>query len=245
MKPRFKPLERPEGEDVWFCQAPAQKSEHPTSAFNKALSQIPDLNNGKDISHLNNEQPKKSARGTINPNDTKYIRLAKAGGRKHLLTFTENPEGKRSPQPYPVPEWYGHCDYETVKRDDGVVVACPPRPDWMTHLENTYPDEIPNASNPYNPGQDIIAWDKMSTWRREEVEKTVQDKAKSAYNVQRKKKQNKIVNHKNKVNISDTSSKKEKLKLPNIAKSQLNGFRKLSGTELATQWYKKWYLIGQ
>lgn len=243
MKPRFKPLERPEGEDVWFCQAPAEKNELPSSAFNKALSQIPDLNNGKDRSHLDKEEPKKSARGTINPYDTKYIRLAKAGGRKHLLTFSENdPERKKSPQPYPVPEWYGHYD-ETFKRDDEVAVECPPRPEWMTHLENTLTDNIYTSTSPYNPDQDIIAWDKMSTWRREELERSMQDKAKNAYYEQRKKKHNQIVNHKTKVNINDKS--KGKTKLPNISKTQLNGFRKLSGTELATQWYKKWYLIGK
>lgn len=236
MKPRFKPLERPEGEDIWFCHS--NHNEYHTSAFNKALSQIPDLNNGKDNSDLAKEQPKTLVKGSIHPNDSKYIRLAKAGGRKQLLAFFENPEERRSPQPYPVPDWYGH--YEGTKKGNGVVVKCPQRPDWMTYLDKDTDDK----TNQYDPNRGIIAWDTMSSWKRDQFENEIQLKAKSTYD-QRKKKQNKIVKPNTKVNTNNKPTKEGKLKLPNITKSQLNGFRKLSGTELATQWYKKWYLIGQ
>lgn len=240
MKPRFKPFDRPDGEDVWYCHATSRPPERPSSKFNKALSQVPDLNNGKDSSHLQKEESKKYVKGAIHPSDTKYIRLAKAGGRKHLLSFVENQEKSKSPQPYPVPNWYGHHNEKVA--DDGVTSRCPERPDWMTYLENTAGDT--KDTGKYAPNQGIIAWDKMSAWKREEFERQMELKTKSTYEKRKKKHQQSEKQHKTvkpKVNMADTKSGK----LPDITKSQFQGFRKLSGTELATHWYKKWYLIGK
>jgi hypothetical protein len=253
MKPRFKPLDRPECEDTWFCYFMPPRGQGKPSVLAESLSQVPDLNIGKKSSTLGTEGEKTYVRGAVHPNDSKYIRLAKAGGRKHLLTFSGTPPTKvaTEPLPYPVSEWY-YDDYHSSSSSEGErgrqagTVKNPRRPDWMTHLE--YDPTQHRKTAAYHPNRGIIAWDKMSAWKREEFERKMQQKTKNIYENKRREERSgheKKINGKSKVNNDGGLSEATRLRLPKITTNKLPGMRKLSGADLKVNWYKKWYVINR
>lgn len=248
MKPRYKPVDRPECEDTWFCYFFPPRGQGQPSAITKPLSQVPDLNRGRKSSNIGPEDRSTHVRGAVNPNDSKYIRLAKAGGRKHLLSFTENPSKAKEPVPYPVSEWYydnyPYHDNNTEDKDSRAM-KYPQRPDWMTHLE--YDPTTNQHISAYHPNRGIIAWDKMSAWKREEFDKMMQQKAKTTY--EKKRRQERQTLKKKPVVYSKVNSsgltEGTRVKLPKIEPKKLPGMRKLSGADLKVHWYENWYIINR
>ncbi|XP_031548988.1 uncharacterized protein LOC116286571 [Actinia tenebrosa] len=245
MKPRYKPIDRPECEDTWFCYFVAPKGQGQPSAIAKPLSQVPDLNQGRKSTTSGTENRRTQVRGAANPNDSNYIHLAKAGGRKNLLTFTESKA--KGPVPYPMPEWYydnfPDHDSNTVKRDS--TTRYPQRPDWMTHLE--YDQTTYQHKTPYHASRGIIAWDKMSAWKREEFDKRMQQKAKATYEKKRReerqerKKKHDVYSKVNSTGLTEGA----RVRLPKIEPKNLPGMRKLSGADLKVHWYEKWYITNR
>lgn len=83
----------------WFYHAPVRNvKREPVGA--PPPSQIPGLG---DIEPLIPDVPKEMF---FKETDTKYVRLAKMGGRKDLLTIKPNPEGKKEPVPYHRTDWF-------------------------------------------------------------------------------------------------------------------------------------------
>jgi len=91
----------------WFYHTSYQnKNEDKLSV--PAASQIPGLSAlGPD----ENTNKKKE----MNDYGSKYIRLAKEGGRKNLLTFTENNNKSSEAKSYPRVEWFDHDEHEKSK----------------------------------------------------------------------------------------------------------------------------------
>lgn len=83
----------------WFYQAPARKV-YREPVLAPPPSQIPGLG---DIEPLQPDVPKEMY---FKETDTKYVRLAKMGGRKDLLAIKPNPNEKKEPVPYPRSEWF-------------------------------------------------------------------------------------------------------------------------------------------
>ncbi|KAL8601497.1 hypothetical protein ACOMHN_000439 [Nucella lapillus] len=84
----------------WFYHAPAKKVENPEPVGAPPASQIPGLG---DIAVLPPEQPREMV---FKDTDSKYICLAKMGGRKDLLVIRPNSGTKKEPKGYPRSDWY-------------------------------------------------------------------------------------------------------------------------------------------
>ena len=61
----------------------------------------------------------------IRDTDSKYIKLAKAGGRKNLLDYKEPPSEKPEEVGYPRVDWFDHYNPEPVD-EEGFTPAPPP-----------------------------------------------------------------------------------------------------------------------
>ncbi|VDI41498.1 Hypothetical predicted protein [Mytilus galloprovincialis] len=86
----------------WFYHAPAKPKVPSEPVPLPATSQIPGLN--AEIEGQYQDDPIKPL---FRETDSKYIRLAKQGGRQNLLQFKENPNMReRAPKGYPRPEWF-------------------------------------------------------------------------------------------------------------------------------------------
>ncbi|EDO33351.1 predicted protein [Nematostella vectensis] len=243
MKPRYKPLDRPEGEDTWYCHFIPKRNEKISEAANNAVSQIPDLNQGK-TSQKDEKPERKSNRGKPGPNDSKYIRLAKAGGRRHLLEFHENTRKDSGPRGYPVPEWY-YDSYETDEEEhnprgkDKKKMLAPERPDWMTHIEFDPKTQKPSSRRMCRP---VIGFDALSTWKRDDIERKLNNKAREMesirFNIENPKRvrDNKRLAQGGHEKAKVVNKRTDGPRLPELPK------RKLSGADLAVRWYDKWYI---
>ncbi|XP_064646918.1 uncharacterized protein C7orf57-like [Lineus longissimus] len=115
-------------------------------------SQIPGLN-GEEIIQDENE----GVRGWIKDTDSKYIRLAKQGGRPDLLRFKENFSHSKEPRGYPRCEWFYIEDNKMDDAQQGIGQEdqsqgrpyVPKLPEYMVH--EAY---VPSASSPQqDPGK--------------------------------------------------------------------------------------------
>ncbi|KAL3854470.1 hypothetical protein ACJMK2_013738 [Sinanodonta woodiana] len=86
----------------WFYHAPGKRRELEDPVSYPAMSQIPGL--GDDGLTSEGEPPPRSL---FKESDTKYVRLAKQGGRANLLHIKENVRNpEREAVPYPRNTWY-------------------------------------------------------------------------------------------------------------------------------------------
>lgn len=252
VKPFYKPLDRPEREEIWYCYFTRDRKKQPSKPPQKiVISQVPDLTKetAKEISDLNENKNV----GRVRETDSKYVKLAKTGGRKNLLCYRENERKNTGPNAYKVPEWYYHDDergkgerelseeekhkrynvtygkrsYKTIEKPDTYE-----RPDYMTHLEHQnfgVSDRI--------PARPIFGYDSFSFWKRDELEKS--DKLPSLVpEVKLERRQEKAV-----CGFENKEPKaKKKVKLPANSKLQMSGHRKLASSGYATKWHEKWYV---
>lgn len=73
-------------------------------------------------------------RGWLRDSDSKYVRLAKLGGRKDLLSMRSPPPKPDAPKPYPRVDWFDHhVEEEPVDTSPRKVYL----PDYMVHEEYT------------------------------------------------------------------------------------------------------------
>ncbi|KAK7112977.1 uncharacterized protein C7orf57 homolog [Littorina saxatilis] len=87
-------------ETGWFYHAPAKRTEGTEPVGVPPASQIPGLG---DVEVLEPDTPKEMV---FRDTDTKYIRMAKMGGRKDLLSIRQNSDKKKEPVGYPRSEWF-------------------------------------------------------------------------------------------------------------------------------------------
>lgn len=91
----------------WFYHAPSKRTSKPAKQA-PAASQIPGIGGLKD-EFVNPEQDDRHFRRKwIRDTDSKYIKLAKKGGRKNLLAFSSPPSKPEEPVPYPRVDWFDH-----------------------------------------------------------------------------------------------------------------------------------------
>ena len=245
VKPYFKPLDRPDREETWYCYfCPRKSTDQVETSPRNAMSQVPDLNMGlqpkDDVA-----EPQKPCRWRIKELDSSYVKLAKSGGHKNLLQFADQDSRSKEAKSYPVPDWYPFND-DTVRaarekdeqrRKDleniGVLQA-----KWYSTLKHSqtgrggWPDWLNHEPHKAlerstrQPGRPIMGFDNLSAWKREELERMPP--------VARPKKSKE--NAGGKVQLK---SKDSKLKLP---KPQPPGQSKLGGSDYVTRWYDKWYV---
>ena len=260
VKPFYKPLDRPENEEIWYCYyVPSNRKEKKDSkpVQRIPISQVPDLTKEAPTQSTELKEKKKFIR--ILETDSKYVKLAKTGGRKNLLCYRENEKKNTTPKEYQVPEWYCHDDgtdkevkelseeekykrykvtygkrsYKTLKKSKVYQ-----RPDYMTHLE---PDELRLSLGESDriPDRPLFGYDSFSIWKRNEVEKS--DKLPSLVETDERKEKG---NHGSAKLEAPVKKKKKKVKLPATVKnSPMSGHRKLaSSAGYATRWHEKWYV---
>lgn len=266
----YKPLDRPEREEIWYCYLCSNKEKQDVKDFPNisAISQLPDLT--EESVKVNTEQQKGNRRRQLLETDSKYLRLAKTGGRKNLLCYLENKRRKSEPKPYKVPEWYYHDDDEIPSQEKELSEEekhkkykvtygkrsyktqekpkIYERPDYMTHLEPTEIQEIPVTLSDSIPDRPIFGYDSFSFWKRDELEKSnkLPPFVPEVRKERRQKKPRQTVNI-NKQDNGDARSvkggKTKKVKLPMQGKTvSMSGHRKLASCGYATKMHKKWHL---
>ncbi|XP_065834987.1 uncharacterized protein C7orf57-like isoform X2 [Oscarella lobularis] len=120
------------GSEDWFYHASKPKSDVPVDA--PAPSQIPGLDGvGPDSDDERNDEFAPQYR--VFDTDSKYVRLAKAGGRKNLLTYRDFVPKSKDPVPYPWPDWADtRNEIDDVEPPKHVTDVS--KPDWAVHIEH-------------------------------------------------------------------------------------------------------------
>lgn len=91
----------------WFCH-PANKKKETEAVGAPPASQIPGLSNLPDDATIETEDDRTFRRKWIRDTDSKYIRLAKKGGRQDLLAFREPKPKSDEAVEYPRVDWFDH-----------------------------------------------------------------------------------------------------------------------------------------
>lgn len=136
----------------WFYHAPEPpRSKHESQGIPLA-SQIPGLNDLSSIPY--DDEPRPLFRDT----DTKYIRMAKMGGREDLLRHREPKAKSKEPKPYPRNDWFYLEDNNMAENN---VEANKPwefrLPEYMVHDEHKpFGDDYDYKNDP----DGLIYWKK-------------------------------------------------------------------------------------
>ena len=91
----------------WYYHAPSKRVVQPAKPA-PAASQIPGIGGLPDELANPEGDDRHFRRKWIRDTDSKYIKLAKGGGRKNLLTFRSPQVKAEEPVPYPRVEWFDH-----------------------------------------------------------------------------------------------------------------------------------------
>ena len=133
---------------AWFYHAPNKKKITEQQPVPPA-SQIPGLSVLE-----NTAEPELGTRNWIRDTDSKYIKLAKGGGRKHLLSFPEKkkdaPDG---PKPYPRVEWFDHQGITSDEQQEILANGHWEPPEYMVHLPLSEEMKQQAAVETYELGQ--------------------------------------------------------------------------------------------
>lgn len=263
-RPFYKPLDRPENEDIWYCYSVRSKendNKDTKPAQRIPISQVPDLTKEAPKESTELKELKRKFRRILET-DTKYVKLAKTGGRKNLLYYRENERKNTAPKKYQVPEWYYHDDgkdkevkelseeekfkrYKVTygKKSYKTMIKSKvyERPDYMTHLE---PEELRLSLGESDriPDRPLFGYDSFSIWKRDEMEKS--NKLPSLLETDEKKEEGNNGSAKLETQVKRKS--KKKVRLPATVKnSPMPGYRsrKLAcSAGYPTEWHEKWYV---
>ncbi|XP_033126374.1 uncharacterized protein C7orf57 homolog [Anneissia japonica] len=154
------------GTQDWFYHAPVKRSEHTAPIEYPAVSQIPGLNSL--AQNIDDENGAKV--GWIKDTDTKYIKLAKMGGRKgkwlHFLKFLT-----RLAYLHFV-SYYSHCLFLSAMTLHNYLFFFSPRPsylpDYMVYEEFNparQPDNMHFPDKPRKPPYSLC--DNLSAFKRD------------------------------------------------------------------------------
>lgn len=162
----------------WYYHAPSKRVAQPAKPAPPA-SQIPGIGGLPDELANPEGDDRHFRRKWIRDTDSKYIKLAKGGGRKNLLTFRSPQVKAEEPVPYPRVEWFDHehpeeevdesshefvvqNEEENKEKKQGYQVL----PEWYVHVHDVpADDEIVTGS--YRSKRPIMGFDNLSKWQRD------------------------------------------------------------------------------
>lgn len=162
----------------WYYHAPSKRVVQPAKPAPPA-SQIPGIGGLPDELANPEGDDRHFRRKWIRDTDSKYIKLAKGGGRKNLLTFRSPQVKAEEPVPYPRVEWFDHehpeeevdesshefvvqNEEENKEKKQGYQVL----PEWYVHVHDVpADDEIVTGS--YRSKRPIMGFDNLSKWQRD------------------------------------------------------------------------------
>lgn len=262
VKPFYKPLDRPEREETWYCYyTPNRKKQDSKTLPKVRISQVPDLT--KEAVKEDIVLHKNINVGRVLETDSKFVKLAKTGGRKNLLCYRENEPNSTGPKAYYVPEWYHHGDgkgeekkelseeerhkkYKVTygKRSYKLALEKPKtyeRPDYMTHLEPEAREDAFGVSDRI-PDRPIFAYDSFSYWKRDELEKSNKLPCLVPENNLQPSK-GKAAHVESSVQSKPEVRVEKKVKLPKQSTKEIvPGYRKIDDRfGYITKWHNKWY----
>ncbi|EDV26340.1 Uncharacterized protein C7orf57-like protein [Trichoplax sp. H2] len=164
-----------QGQD-WFYHAPNKKLDsEEKNAQMPVLSQVPGLS---DVAGEDSDPFAKSKKGWIRDTDSRYIQMAKQGGRKDLLMFNVPHTISKDPIAYPRVDWFDH-------QQPDIEIRQPRRhePDrdiygeYLTLNKKTAPAGV--ITNQGSKGKDLFDKpppfsldDDLSYWQRKKTEKS-------------------------------------------------------------------------
>jgi len=162
----------------WYYHAPSKRTTKSPKPAPPA-SQIPGIGGLKDELADPEKDDRHFRRKWIRDTDSKYIKMAKAGGRKDLLAFRSPPVKDAEPVPYPRVDWFDHdhpgedaefdepgqiIDHEEQHKEPkpGYRVL----PDWYVHVHDL-PSDDEVVTGSYRTKRPIIGFDNLSKWQRD------------------------------------------------------------------------------
>lgn len=161
----------------WYYHAPSKKAVQSPKAVPPA-SQIPGIGGLPDESAIPEGDDRHFRRKWIRDTDSKYIKLAKGGGRKNLLAFRSPPLKTEEPIPYPRVDWFDHehpvedeleesgnagkHQEEHTEQKEGYRVL----PEWYVHVHDV-PDDDQYVTASYRTKRPIMGHDNLSKWQRD------------------------------------------------------------------------------
>jgi len=157
------------GQD-WFYHAPRTNvTEKPEKAL--PVSQIPGIG---DLDHtpVDPHEDIHLRRKWIRETDSKYVKLAKEGGRKDLFIYREHRPSEKGAVHYPRVDWFDHQNGKIENKTDDMnnspgTTYKSSFPEWYVHEEATCKQD---SNTPSKNKRQIIAFDDMSCWKREAAE---------------------------------------------------------------------------
>nr|CAB3227169.1 uncharacterized protein C7orf57-like [Phallusia mammillata] len=134
------------GGQEWYYHAPASKKKGEKQPAPPA-SQIPLLSapDELDIEAMQRETGTNKL-NWIRDTDSKYIQLAKQGGRKNLLTFNAQYDKDDGPRPYPRVDWFDHAPMSVEEEKKILAERRWNPPEYMVH--EPYMEEAEKVSEP-------------------------------------------------------------------------------------------------
>lgn len=160
----------------WYYHVPSKRTSKSPKAVPPA-SQIPGIGGLKDELANPEEDDRHFRRKWIRDTDSKYIKLAKGGGRKNLLAFRSPPAKAEEPVSYPRVDWFDHDHPEdepdalehTVDQDEQHKEPKPGYhvlPDWYVHVHDL-PSDDEVVTGAYRSKRPIVGFDNLSKWQRD------------------------------------------------------------------------------
>ncbi|XP_071822989.1 uncharacterized protein C7orf57-like isoform X2 [Apostichopus japonicus] len=126
------------GTQDWFYHAPAKKDSKQAAVDYPAASQIPLI--GGELIITPDRDDGGMKRGWLRETDSKYVRLAKMGGRKDLLSIRTPPPKPDGPKAYPRVDWF---DHQVEEQEENTSPRKVYLPDYMVHegYDSSNPNE--------------------------------------------------------------------------------------------------------
>lgn len=107
----------------WYYHAPSKRTnQEPKEA--PAPSQIPGLSNVPENPRDTLADDRQFRRKWIRDTDSDYIKLAKGGGRKGLLSYKDPAKHGTDPIDYARVDWFDHIHPEEEAMDEGETQDC-------------------------------------------------------------------------------------------------------------------------
>lgn len=194
----------------WFYHVPTAKSKGPSCVVAPVPSQIPGLSNIPEDS-VEDKDDRCFRRKWIRDTDSKYVKLAKAGGRRNLLAFNNKAKLSSEPVLYPRVEWFDHINNNMVEENEQNLTTSAVLPEWYVHEQLPGDSEMTkvegnNVADISAVKRPMLGFDAMSVWQRENENQPATENSKSKLPKIRKKK----------FSAAKAKFSKEPLKLPKL-----------------------------
>lgn len=209
---------------MWFYHAPSKRLDA-SKQLVPAASQIPGL---AALDPLDQEawEREVGVKNKTKESDSHYIRLAKQGGRKNLLNFSQlKTIDDSQPKSYPRVDWFDHHDSDPEKDKQILSQSIWQPPEYMVHeyepVEDGSDKSEEDKTVEKRPKRAPFYTDNMSVWARKEEEKLIRKKSKRRGQA-----------------FGQNYSKKLPELTSRIERSPPVKFSKLIGGEYGNEWYR-------